>query len=64
MLRHQKALKLVQNTNRTCINKIYNNFSHIILLNFRNNKNPNAKNGTWKTIILVLKTVENYNCAV
>ena len=50
---------------RTCINKIYNNYSHIILLfNFKSNKRPHTKNVTRKTIILVLKTVKIYNRAL
>ena len=43
---------------RTCINKIYNNYSHIIIFNFKNNKKPHTKNVTRKTTILVLKTLK------
>ena len=62
LTRYAEELKILFKI-RTCKNKIYHNYSHVILFNFKNSKKPHTKNVTRITIILVLKTVKSYNRA-
>ena len=49
---------------RTCLNKIYNNHTHIILFDSKNNRKPHPKSATCKTMVFVLKAVKCYNHAL